>query len=161
MSSFGLLPSATTKASFAVLDKNGTFLFMKKLKLNKLFHWLYAFLMLYPIIAVFATIIISAFNQSVSFSGYDDLSYVGGWFYGVIDVNVLVFDGGSVGDRIHDVYYYLLNTVLGPEVTNNIDLVVELLTHWTCVSLVYLVFDVLMLPINIAHHWIDKGSDRL
>lgn len=133
---------------------------MKKLRLNKIFHWLYAFLMFFPIIGLFGGIIITSFNNTFSLSEYtfEGLSSV---FWDFVDQCTFEFNVGTTGLKIRDIFAFVVYDLLGSDDTGQAQMVVDVLAYWTSVSFAYLVFDVVMLPINIAHYWIDKGSDRL
>ena len=137
---------------------------MKKLRLNKLFHWLYAFLMFYPILLFFGFLIVSAFNSSFTFEGSNIVFYE--CANGVIFPNLLLpdwFVSGSIGYNISNSIFGIVS-FFGFDVADATEIgsvIGGLFVHWIVVSVFYLIFDVVMLPINIAHHWIDKGSDRL
>lgn len=130
---------------------------MKKLHLNKIFHWLYAFLMFYPILAFFCTIIIASFNGNLNLNGLS-ISELSRGFWSIVDNCTFAFAEGSAGEQIANVYSFVINDVLGPEDTDNSSMIINLLSYWTSVSLVYLIFDVLMYPINLFHKWIDEGG---
>lgn len=118
---------------------------MKHLRLNTLFHWLYAFLMLMPIIIWGAQYVLNFATGNAVTETLQDYFYQS-WV------------AGAVAGNINGVYYYLMNNLLGLINTPNVIVIVEALTYWTIVSMVYLVFDVLMIPVNLFHRWIDEGS---
>lgn len=123
---------------------------MKKLRLNKLFHWLYAFLMFVPFFVVLGN-----FIQSFGI-GFDSS---GGIFS--IQSFLSLFESGTFGfvrisDTIWSAYMYLLDDIFG--FGDMADCICSLLTYWTVVSAGYLIFDVLMYPINLFHRWIDEGG---
>ena len=124
---------------------------MKKLHLNKIFHWLYAFLMFVPIITFLCQFLIS-----FGTGNFDNVSF--GFEGFLIDTIGMSFESG-VSRQIFMLFDYLFFDVLG--ISQFTDGFNSLFTYWIMVSVVYLVFDVVMLLINIAHHWIDKGSDSL
>lgn len=118
---------------------------MKHLRLNTLFHWLYSFLMVMPIIVWLGSFVVNfATGNSVTTTLQD--TFFLSWF------------GDSVASSISSVYYYLMNNMLGLVNSPNVVIIVEALTYWTIVSMVYLIFDVLMIPVNLFHRWIDEGS---
>ncbi len=70
-----------------------------------------------------------------------------------------VFTGLS-NDTIKNVYTYLVVNVFGfGNVSGGFStyLVVNCLTYWTSVSIIYLIFDVVMYVPLLAHRWLDKG----
>lgn len=74
----------------------------------------------------------------------------------MIDFNI-----GSVGQSVTHVYEYLVWNVFGfhPGVESSIIVarIVSMLSYWTIVSIIYLIFDVLMYVPLLVHRWIDKA----
>lgn len=130
---------------------------MKKLHLNKIFHWLYAFLMFIPVFGFFYYFI----------SNFGTGSYPEAWLENVFQIDNQLFD--VVDDTllfgtVQSLFDYIALNIFGLDfegISTAFAFALDLMCYWICVSLAYLIFDVVMLPINIAHHWIDKGSDRL
>lgn len=119
---------------------------MKKLRLSNIFHWLYAFIMFIPVLVVLSKLVTSfgtggEVMSLQAFSGYFESG---------------VFSFGGISDSICLVYSYLLDDILSFGEMS--DCICSLLTYWTVVSCGYLIFDILMFPINLAHRWIDKGG---
>lgn len=129
---------------------------MKKLRLNKLFHWLYAILMLFPLINFVFTV------PMFWFTGYDSSFWVDDIGIGLsqfIEEFIPNFEFSTlVGQSIFNVWYDLITHVFGIRDVSFMTDVVNMLTYWTIVSLLYLIFDVLMYPINLFHKWIDEGG---
>lgn len=129
---------------------------MKKLRLNKFFHWLYAILMLYPFINFIFTVPIFWFTGFDSSYWVDDMGIGLSQFIEEFIPNFEI--SNLVGHSIYSVWSDLVYNVFG---INNVSFVfdiVNMLTYWTIVSLFYLLFDVLMYPINLFHKWIDEGG---
>ena len=133
---------------------------MKKLHLNKIFHWLYAFLMFYPILCFFGTIVFNAFNASVNVDtniAFDDEVIT---ILSLHCLNLNSFTQGSIG-------YSIVNSIYGvvtsfgfyiDDITFMGTAFGSLFIHWIIVSVFYLLFDVIMYPINLFHRWIDEGG---
>lgn len=117
---------------------------MKHLRLNTLFHWLYAFLMLMPVIKWFGGLLANfATGGGVGLPSYQDFSFP---------------SLGGVYDTIRNVYGSLFADVLGISVSGNAEVIYYALSYWTIVSMIYLIFDVLMIPVNLCHRLIDEGG---
>ena len=129
---------------------------MKKLRLNKLFHWLYAILMLWPFINFVFTFPMFWFTGYDRSFWVDDIGLGLNQFFTEYVPNFS--DSSLIAQSIFNVWDYLARDILGIFETDYFPYVVNFLTYWTCVSLVYLVFDVVMYPINLFHKWIDDGG---
>lgn len=119
--------------------------------------------MLYPVVFGIGGLLVSVFSsfqyQTDFFDIFNNVQVV----VGVNCLNADYFVTGSLGDDIVNSVFDVI-TFFGFDLTDSTlpsFMVASLFNHWIVVSLFYLIFDVIMLPINIAHHWIDKGSDRL
>lgn len=123
---------------------------MKKLRLNKLFHWLYAILMLAPLIIFIGTIVVY-FATGANFLTEDEFSVHYLW----IDSWILSFPLGYTSPVVA-VFEYLVHDLFN--LAGGYDIFFYPLVYWVYVSLCYLVFDVLMYPINLFHKWIDEGG---
>ena len=116
------------------------------MKISKLFHWLYALLMFLP----FGLLVFNAFSSMWSGNVISDPSV---WWSQLQEIS---FTGGLSSD-IKDVYQYLVDNLFG--FTDDYQYhVVRLLTYWTCISLIWLIFDVLMYVPLLVHRWIDKAK---
>ena len=115
------------------------------MKISKLFHWLYVFLMVIPFLALLFNMV------RVSLSGSFELIQN----YEILNtVDFPTFLGLS--EDIVGIYNYLLETIFG--VYGPIkNFVVSALTYWTIISIAYLIFDVFMYVPLLVHRWIDKA----
>lgn len=116
------------------------------MKISKLFHWLYAILMLMPFLALAFNFVRLSLSSGVTIVGFDDVSHL---------ISVPTFDGLSY--NILHVYEYLVETIFGVEAYSWGPNICRLLTYWTIISIVYLIFDVLMYVPLLVHRWIDKA----
>lgn len=119
------------------------------MKISKLFHWLYAILMFLPFFLMLANVIACMWtgNTFTWNSLFEDSI---GAFFG----------GGDIFDRLPSlkgVYDYLLNMFFTNEGIANYYLSM-LLTYWTSISIIWLVFDVFMYVPLLVHRWIDKAK---
>lgn len=122
----------------------------QKMKISKLFHWLYALLMLMPFIMLFGSFV----SSIMSGTPIDvDTYYVE--FASFVNNQLLVFDG-IMGEKIFYVFEYL--TILFVNQGGTIREVIScLLTYWTSISIIWLVFDTFLYVPLLAHRWLDKG----
>lgn len=120
------------------------------MKISKLFHWLYAILMFLP----FGYL---AFNGLSSMLSGQTITF-DSW-YDMLDNFGFLWNNG-VSQTIGNVYDYLLNVVFGFQIDDYLlSMLVEyLLTYWTCISIIWLVFDVFMYVPLLVHRWIDKAK---
>ena len=122
------------------------------MKISKLFHWLYAILMLLPFgLLVFNALASMWSGNTVNIDTWNNwLSdfLVGGDMF-----------GNGVCVSIYDTYSYLIFEVFGFEVSvQGSGIIIILLTYWTCISIIWLVFDVFMYVPLLVHRWIDKAK---
>lgn len=117
------------------------------MKISKLFHWLYAILMFLP----FGLLVYNALASMLS--GNVITTYLQ-WF-NYIDVFFSDFLMGSgLWVTVDSVYDYLCSTLFGIDSS----LIIYLLDYWTCISIIWLVFDVFMYVPLLVHRWIDKAK---
>lgn len=116
------------------------------MKISKLFHWLYAILMFLP----FGLVVYNALASMWSGAVID----FNAWISMVYD-DMPLFDGVSL--TVQNVYQYLVYDVFGID-GDMIYVVRDLLTYWTCISIIWLIFDVLMYVPLLVHRWIDKAK---
>ena len=69
----------------------------------------------------------------------------------------ILFENASEINPTNADGYYLLGTVFGVTGTTYVGTIINCLTYWTIISIVYLIFDVLMYVPLLAHRWIDKA----
>lgn len=115
------------------------------MKISKLFHWLYAILMFLPFGLLVYNALASMWSGNVI--NYDTWLNYG---YSVLDG---MFYEGLLMD-IYDTYKYLVYNIFGLD----FDYLVELLSYWTSVSIIWLIFDVIMYVPLLVHRWIDKAK---
>lgn len=118
------------------------------MKINKLFHWLYALLMFLP----FSVFLVNFVGYGLSMGDFTALSTqtVFGWF-------VYPTTTSGVINSILGVYNYLINTLFGWTSDYLSIAISNLLTYWTLTSIIYLIFDVIMYIPLLVHKWIDKA----
>lgn len=122
------------------------------MKISKLFHWLYAILMFLPFGLVIFNLLHGLFSPSatglLSLTDWYDMLYdCLSWF--------INFSGGNtLFVSINNVYDYLVHTMFGLES----EFIGLLLSYWTSISIIWLVFDVFMYVPLLVHRWIDKAK---
>lgn len=115
------------------------------MKISKLFHWCYALLMLLPFLGLIV-FTISNFGTGASQDYLYDI------------YNALPHNLTAVSSTIFNVYSYLMFYIFGLDSYEMINsLICYGLTYWTCVSLIWLIFDVLLYVPLLCHRWLDKG----
>lgn len=129
---------------------------MKKLRISRLFHWLYAILMLFPFGYFVFNLVGNCFNQSANFNILDFESYLN-LFLDFFDSEYSYVSGG-LATTIHSVYFYLFYNVFGLIDDLIVAFFIDLLTYWTCISLIWLVFDIIMYVPMLVHSWLDRAS---
>lgn len=118
------------------------------MKISKLFHWLYAILMFLPFGLLIYNAFASMWSGNIILSNDYDV-----WFefiYGPLDGMF----GSGILQEVYDVFKYLIFDIFG--LCN--DLIIELLAYWTCISIIWLVFDVFMYVPLLVHKWIDRAK---
>lgn len=120
------------------------------MKISKLFHWLYAILMFLPFGLVTFNCLHGLFSPSATSITFDtwfsDLFWIDNYF-------------GSIGltQTLNNVFTYLSYNIFGIDGSFG-DYLPLLLTYWTCISIIWLVFDVFMYVPLLVHRWIDKAK---
>lgn len=117
------------------------------MKISKLFHWLYAILMFLP----FGLLIYNGLSSMWSGTPITDPSE---WWS---QINEISFTNSGLTSSIKDVYQYLVDNLFG--ITEDYQYhIVRLLTYWTSISIIWLIFDVFMYVPLLCHRWIDKAK---
>lgn len=134
---------------------------MKKLKVSKIFHYLYAFLMFLPVICTFATFIFLSFNRMItldtaSVENFNTFTQnVVNSFCNVLNMvmtnSLFSWVSGSI---VYTPFSYIAN-VFNMSANSPI---IALLSYFLVITVVYIVFDVLVYIPNLFHRWIDGGS---
>ena len=118
------------------------------MKISKLFHWLYAILMILPFVALAFNFVRIGLSGEMPITSFNDV---------IALINFPSFALGSVATTIFNVYQYLIFDVFGVSLNQITYVIINCLTYWTIISIVYLIFDVLMYVPLLAHRWIDKA----
>lgn len=115
------------------------------MKISKLFHWLYAFLMVLPFVALAFNFVRFSFSGTLDITSFEDV------------LDLIVFPQFlALSNAVRNVYSYGVFTLFG--INGAIaNLITNALTYWTCVSILYLIFDVIMYVPLLVHRWIDKA----
>ena len=121
------------------------------MKISKLFHWLYAILMFLPFGMVAFNCLHGLFSPNntgfTSFATYSNM--ISDFFRGTFTV--------GFWDTISGVYSYLIRDMFGLHSAMD-QIIINLLTYWTCISIIWLIFDVFMYVPLLVHRWIDKAK---
>lgn len=118
------------------------------MKISKLFHWLYAILMLLPFGLVLFNMLHGLFSPSAT--SIDLTTFYSYFSFDVID--------GLISDQISSVYFYLMHDIFGFYECDMFTIICQSLTYWSCISIIWLVFDVFMYVPLLVHRWIDKAK---
>lgn len=134
---------------------------MKKLKVSKIFHYLYAFLMFLPVLITFATFIFLSFNRmtTLNTASVENLNtFIENVVNGFSNVLNLVMTSPLFawvsGSIVYTPFSYIAN-VFNMSANSPI---IALLSYFLVITVVYIVFDVLVYIPNLFHRWIDGGS---
>lgn len=118
------------------------------MKISKLFHWLYAILMFMPFGLVIFNLFASMWSGSVI--SFNDWALM-------ISEGLSNCIGEDIAGDILSAYDYLISYIFTLE--GNFGFIITyLLTYWTCVSIIWLIFDVIMYVPLLIHRWIDKAK---
>lgn len=119
------------------------------MKISKLFHWLYAILMFLPFGCLTFNMLHGLFGTSssnlISFSNFNNM--IADFFRGTFTV--------GLWDTLNDVYSYLIQDMFGLHSAMN-QTIINLLSYWTSISIIWLIFDVFMYVPLLVHKWIDR-----
>lgn len=119
---------------------------MKKVDISHLFHWLYGILMLLPFIGLIFNLVRFGFSGTQEITSTLDLINL---------IYVPVF--GGLSNTIYGVFNYCVSTMFGLSGVLAVK-ITSLMSYWLCISLIWLVFDVVMYVPNLVHRWLDKGA---
>lgn len=120
------------------------------MKISKLFHWLYAILMLLPVFYIAVRCGYVVLNPNAVITGVD-LDNV--FIDSVNNLNTLpLFSWASTSFLVAPFEYIgnLFGIPQGAPITT-------MLSYWLDISIIYLVFDLIMYVPLLAHRWLDKG----
>ena len=134
---------------------------MKKLKVSKIFHYLYAFLMFLPVLITFATFIFLSFNKMITLNTASVENFntfienVVNSFCNVLNMVMTNSLFGWVSNSIVYTPYSYIANVFNMSANSPI---IALLSYFLVITIVYIVFDILVYIPNLFHRWIDGGS---
>lgn len=120
------------------------------MKVNKLFHYLYAFLLVVPFLALIFNLASRLFSQA----SLDDLTMEN--VLAMVEFPSIV--SSSVSETIFNFFNNtFLTNIMGFSGYINV-FVSKSLTYWVLITLTWILFDVFMLVPNMIHKMIDKAS---
>lgn len=119
------------------------------MKISKLFHWLYAILMLLPIMVFIPNALYYGFNETATFTGTITDNMINAWTstwtnalfswaYSSFLTEPFIYIGTLFGLPDNSTIYYALS-------------------YWLDISIIWLVFDVVIYIPLLVHRWLDKG----
>ena len=120
------------------------------MKISKLFHWLYAILMLLPIFYILSRVLYSCWNENSTLvvGNLEDI-----FIDSVNNINTLPLFAWAKTSFLCEPFTYITD-LFGMDSTNPI---ITLLSYWLNISLIWLVFDVIVYVPLLVHRWLDKG----
>lgn len=119
------------------------------MKITKLFHWLYAIVMLLPIGYILSVSLYVIFNENAVSSWSLDNVFI----ESINNINsVSLFSWASSSFLVAPFQYIsdLFGVPSGSPITT-------LLSYWLDISIIWLVFDLIMYIPLLVHRWLDKG----
>lgn len=118
------------------------------MKISKLFHWLYAILMLLPVFYVLGTCLYFIFNENAVPTTLDNI-----FIDSVNNINSLPLFSWASNSFLVAPFQYVSNLFGVPTDSP----IITLLSYWLDISLIWLVFDVIIYVPLLVHRWLDKG----
>ena len=120
------------------------------MKISKLFHWLYAILMLLPIFYIFSRVLYSCWNENSTLvvGNLEDI-----FIDSVNNINTLPLFSWAKNSFLCQPFTYITN-LFSMDSTNPI---ITLLSYWLNISIIWLVFDIVVYVPLLVHRWLDKG----
>lgn len=119
------------------------------MKISKLFHWLYALIMLLPIGYIMSRCLYVVFNDNAT-ATFDLIDTF------TMSVNAInsesIFSWAQSSFLV--VPFQSLATFFSLPTTSPI---ITLLSYWLTISIIWLCFDVIMYVPLLVHRWLDKG----
>ena len=117
------------------------------MKINKLFHWLYALLMFLPFIFFLSALIFNNFKNGDITNIVETISneFASVW-------SLSIFSWANSSFLIAPFNY--IADLFGISSSN---LLIVSLDYWLCISIIWLVFDLIMYIPLLVHRWLDKG----
>lgn len=121
------------------------------MKISKLFHWLYAILMLLPVFYVLSRSLYVILNDNATIlNGALDNVFIDS----VNNINTIPLFSWASTSFINQPISYI-SSLFGVASTSPI---ITLLSYWLSISIIWLVFDIIMYVPLLAHRWLDKGA---
>lgn len=120
------------------------------MKISKLFHWLYAILMLLPVFYVLSRTLYVILNDNavLSVGNLEDI-----FIDSVNNINSVGLFSWAQNSFLVTPFAYISNLFGVPAGSP----LLTFLSYWLSVSIIWLVFDLIMYVPLLAHRWIDKG----
>ena len=119
------------------------------MKISKLFHRLYAIIMLLPVFYILYRCGYAVLNPNAVYSG----TMVDLFSDSVNNLNTdLLFSWASTSFLISP-FQYIANLFGVPSTSP----ILTLLSYWLDISIIWLVFDLIMYIPLLVHRWLDKG----
>lgn len=119
------------------------------MKISKLFHWLYATLMLLPIAFVLSRCFYVIFNENAS-ATFDLMNT---FTESLNNLNTNALFSWAQSSFLIAPFTYIGDLFGLP----NSSPILTLMSYWLDVSIIWLVFDVIMYLPLLIHRWLDKG----
>lgn len=119
------------------------------MKISKLFHWLYAIVMLLPVFYIMYRCGYAILNQNAVYSG----TMIDLFIDSVNNLNNEVLFSWASSSFLIAPFQYIANLFGVPSVSP----ILTMLSYWLDISIVWLVFDLIMYVPLLAHRWLDKG----
>ena len=119
------------------------------MKISKLFHWIYALVMLLPIGYIISRCGYVIFNESAtaSFDLIDTFSV------SVNEINTNSIFSWAKTSFLVEPFQYIGDLFGVPHDSP----ILTLLSYWLDISIIWLVFDLVMYIPLLVHRWLDKG----
>lgn len=119
------------------------------MKISKLFHWLYAIVILLPIGYILSRCLYVIFNENASSLVSLDNIFIDS----VNNLNTETLFSWASSSFLIAPFQYISN-IFGVPLTSPI---LTLLSYWLDISIIWLVFDLVMYLPLLIHRWLDKG----
>ena len=119
------------------------------MKITKLFHWLYALIMLSPIAYVLSRCLYVIFNENATAQVDLDNMFIDS----MNNLNSITLFSWASNSFLVAPFTYISNLFSMPSTSPFI----TLLSFWLAISIIWLVFDLIMYIPLLVHRWLDKG----
>jgi len=119
------------------------------MKISKLFHWLYAILMLMPVFYVLYRCGYCILNENATATS--DL--IDMFIDSVNSLNTESLFSWSASSFLVAPFSYIADLFGVPSTSP----IITMLSYWLSISIIWLVFDLIMYIPLLVHRWLDKG----